>query len=311
MPGITVRRNQIAELEEKIKGLSDAEFIETFFKIVSKQRYEVPFLLNGIQKKLESSWGQWNVVLKARKLGVSILVGSKFLSRVLRKKNRNCVVLSYDKDATQRALERTNWTLNHLPFKIKPERESKNEFKIEETNSKLFIGVAGTKAFGRGDDITDLHIMEYSFWENTAAMTGIMEALVPGAFVVVESTANGPVNEFAKLYWKAAKGTTKWKAHFFSWFDDPELISKIPAGFVHSDEEKMLKVKYSLSDEQLAWRRMKIEEMTEPELFPQEYPANDKEAFVVLGDCVFNKRSLLNYESLVSYTEQVGELSFV
>lgn len=298
-------------LTEKIKHLSDRDFIESFFSVINKQRVEIPFLLNRVQSELEDNWGEWNVVLKARKLGVSVLTGAKFLARILRMKNRNAVILSYDKEATQRALERTDWILNHLPFKVKPERESKNEFKIWDTNSKLLIGVAGTKAFGRGDDVTDLHVTEYAFWEDTTVMTGIMEALVPNAFVCVESTANGPTNAFAKLYRKAKKGGSKWKAHFFPWFSDPELSLPVPLGFVHTADEKQLKAKYGLSDSQLAWRRQKMADMEEPELFPQEYPANEEEAFVTLGDCVFNKKSLLNYEGIVTYPEMTGYLSYV
>lgn len=294
---------------QTLQNCSDKEFIESFFSIVDKQRKEVPFLLNPVQAKLEEEWGQWNVVLKARKLGVSVLVGAKFLARILRFKNRNCVILSYDKDASLRMLERTNWILNHLPFKIKPERESVHEFKIHDTNSKLFIGVAGSKAFGRGDDVTDLHISEFSFWEDTTMFTGIMEALVPGAFVCVESTANGPANEFAKLYWKGAKGGSKWKSHFFPWFVDPELVEPLPAGFTHTEEEFNLKAKFDLTDEQIMWRRQKIADMTEPELFPQEYPATPEESFIILGNCVFDKKAVLNYERMVSYPEMVGYLS--
>ena len=50
--------------------------------------------------------------------------------------------------------------------------------------------------------------------------------------------------------------------------------------------------------------------MEDPELFPQEYPATDKEAFVTLGDCVFNKKSLLNYDGVVTYPETLGYLSY-
>lgn len=294
---------------EFLQGLSDKDFIETYFSCIDKDRKEVPFLFNKVQSALEASWSNFNIVLKYRKPGVSLQVQSKFLSRILRKKNRNAVVLSFDKESTQRQLERTNWTMNHLPLQFTPERESKQEFYIKETNSKLFMGVAGSKAFGRGDDITDLHISEYAFFENPNILTGIMEALTNDAFVVIESTANGPLNEYAKLYRKGKEGRSKWKSHFFPWWIDTTLTLPVPANFVHTEEEIEMKRRFPLmTDGQIQWRRQKLLDMLEPDLFPQEFPADDTEAFLVLGSCIFNAKALKAYDSQVREPNYVGEL---
>ena len=293
---------------EFYQKMDDREFIQSAFKIIDKDRKEVPFIFNTTQNKLWDNMADWNVVLKYRKPGISVMVQSIMLSRCIRKKNQNCVVLSFDKESTVRQLERTEWSLKHMPFNLSLARESKNEFKIEATNSKLFIGVAGSKAFGRGDDIDFLHVSELAWWENPEILYGILEALTPKAMVFVESTANGPVNEFARLYRKGKEGKSKWKSHFFPWWIDPELQMETPMHFVHTEEEIQVKAAYNLTDQQLAWRRWKIANMLEPELFPQEYPASDSEAFLVLGDCVFNKRALANYDRLVKDPMLVGEL---
>src|SRR5882672_5453100 len=115
------------KLSEVFKTMSDKTFMETFFLVVDKARNEVPFILNSIQQKLEDAWADMNVVLKARKVGISTLVQNKFLARVLRKKNRNSVILSFDREDSQRHLEMTEWTLNHLPFPVNLERDSKSE----------------------------------------------------------------------------------------------------------------------------------------------------------------------------------------
>lgn len=295
-------------LEEVMQNVSSQEFIETFFSIVSKDGCDVPFIFNSIQRELESSWAGWNVILKARKLGVSVLVQSKFLELCLRKKNQNCVILSYDIEASRRILERTDYTMNHLPFKIKLERESKSEFKVLDTNSKIYIGVAGSKAFGRGDDVGNLHVTEYAFYENPKILTGIIESLTRNPFVVVESTANGVLNDFAALYRKGKEGRSQWKSHFFPWYKDPELKIPVPIGFAHTEEEIALKVAYQLTDEQLAWRRQKLLDMLEPELFPVEYPANDQEAFLILGSCIFNRSALAVYDKTVCEPVYTGDL---
>ena len=298
------------KLSSLSETLSEKDIIETYFQVINKDREEVPFLFNPIQCILEKSWEMKNVILKARKLGISILVQAKFLVRCLTQKNRNCVILSFDKDATQRQLERTVWTLDHLPFKIGLERDSRNEFMIKSTNSKLFVGTPGTKAFGRGSDITDLHLTEFAYWEDTSAMTGLMEALTNDAFVAVESTANGSLNDFAKLWRKAVGGQSEWKAHFFPWWMDDELERTIPNNFILTEEEKILMGLYpKMNLRKLAWRRWKIESMFEPELFQQEYPASPDESFISIGDTIFNKKSLLNYSKIVTPANHMGYLS--
>ena len=48
-------------------------------------------------------------------------------------------------------------------------------------------------------------------------------------------------------------------------------------------EEHDYAVRYGLDDEQMAWRRMKIAELGDADLFAQEYPATAAEAFRMSG----------------------------
>lgn len=297
-------------VQDFCQSLSEKDFIETFFSLIDKERREVPFKFNDVQNSLYSRMGKKNVILKYRKPGVSVFVQNLFLARCLMRKNRNCVVLSYDKESTQRMLERTEWTLNHFPIKIHLDSDNKNEFKVRETNSKLFIGVAGSRAFGRGDDITDLHISELGWWEETSIMTGLLEALTMDHQVFVESTANGPTNLFAQLCRKArnAPPRSEWVFHFFPWWIDSLLELDPGSDFEHTEEEKELAAVYNLSPRKIMWRRMKIADMLEPELFPQEYPACVEDAFMVLADCIFNKKALNNYKTQTSDPLHIGEV---
>lgn len=46
--------------------------------------------------------------------------------------------------------------------------------------------------------------------------------------------------------------------------------------------------------------------MLEPALFPQEFPATVDEAFLILGDCVFNSRAMQVYQKNAKLTDHVG-----
>lgn len=298
-------------LRQYFQEMGEKEFIETFFSIIDKNRQEIPFKFNDVQQMIYKTASLLNIILKYRKPGVSVLIQCLFLARCLIFKNRNCVMLSYDKDATQRMLDRTDWTLKHLPFLSKKDfdTDNKNEFKITATNSKLYIGVAGSKAFGRGDDVTDVHLSELAWWEETAAVTGLLEALTTDHQVFIESTANGPSNLYAQIYRKAKNPNSGWTPHFFPWWIDSTLEADVPKDFQHNEEEKELIAAYpKITSRKLMWRRKKLASMIEPELFPQEYPGNEREAFVVLGDCIFNKRALAKYELSASDAVHVGHL---
>lgn len=298
------------KLTEYFKSISEKDFIELFFSIVDKKRQEIPFKFNLVQKSIWDNLKKYNVVLKYRKPGVSVFVQCLMLASCLMKKNQNCVVLSYDRESTQRMLERTEWTLAHLPIDFTLERNSRNEFKIKETNSKLYIGTPGSKAFGRGDDITILHLSEIAWFDDTTAVTGLMEALTTDAKVFFESTANGNTNLFAQLVRKSQKATkdSEWAFHFFPWWVESTFVLPVPSDFQHTEEEKELVALYKLTPAQLMWRRRKMDDMLEPELFEQEFPSSVEGAFLVLGDCIFKKRAIANYRKLVSEPVAIGEV---
>jgi hypothetical protein len=55
---------------------------------------------------------------------------------------------------------------------------SKNELTFPKTNSMFYIGTAGSRKFGRGDMITDLHCSEVAYWEDPKSLiTGLFQAV--------------------------------------------------------------------------------------------------------------------------------------
>jgi hypothetical protein len=85
-----------------------------------------------------------------------------------------------------------------------------------------------------------------------------------------------------------------------AWFDLPEYVRQFNSirertAFLESlnNEEKELAVTYNLSPEQLYWRRTTVADLrADVELFRQEYPSNDEEAFIVSGVPLFDRRKL-------------------
>ena len=203
--------------------------IERMFQVVNKSGQRVDFVLNPVQARLDAAWTRRNIVPKARQEGVSSYVIARYTAKCLTQENRTCVIISHEAEATQRLLGRANYILDNLKGGVKPElgRHSRNEIFFKKTNSTFFIGTAGSRSFGHGDTITDLHLSEASRYPDP-------ESIVRGTFpaaergeITVESTGNGVGNWFHRQAVRAREGLG-FKLHFFSWLDDHEYALSFP-----------------------------------------------------------------------------------
>jgi hypothetical protein len=77
------------------------------------------------------------------------------------------------------------------------------------------------------------------------------------------------------------------------WFWSEEYRRPAPPGFSLDDEEADYAAVHGLDIEQMAWRRSKMEELKDPLLFKQEYPATADEAFQATGHDSFIKPELI------------------
>jgi len=134
-------------------------------------------------------------------------------------------------------------------------------------------------------------VQRWRFWLNASEHTkGIMQAVpdADGTEVIWESTANGVGNFFHEQWKLAEKGLSEFQAIFVPWFWQAEYKKVVPEEISFDDDEIFLSEVYSLTFEQLFWRRMKIAELTTDgvdgsKAFKQEYPMNAAEAFQVSG----------------------------
>lgn len=211
------------------------------------------------------------------------------------KKNQHVVTITHSADASIKMLEeRIKPMLRSCTLPLGAV-ERAGYIIFPATNSRYYVGTAGSKRFGRGDDITRFHLSEVAFWDDSTVLTSIEEACVDGAVGCIETTANG-IN-FAQLMWKdAVEGKNKYKPIFLPWFlDDSNANPGARITSISEDEQKLIST-YGLNHEQLSWRRDKIKSMSKPELFQQEYPSHADEAFLSSGKMVFDWPSLIHHE---------------
>lgn len=260
-------------------------FIESCLFIVDKDSKKVPFLLKAIQRAYLAARTTRDIILKSRKLGFSTLILALWVHACLTRQNTKAVIVSHDKDSAKRLLERLKYMLENSIYPINY-RETADGVKFPDTNSSIWIGTAGSRNFGRGDDITHGLLSEQAFYEHQNVLTSVGEALTNDAWLVIESTANGAGTPHHELWLRSKLGENSFKPHFFPWFSDPECFLESPS-LDADDEEKRLQTAFNLNWGQLAWRRRKMREMADRRLFMQEYPAHPEEAFLATGRMIF------------------------
>lgn len=274
--------------------------IESMFCIVDKDGQKVDFRLNTVQARLDAAWSRRNIIPKARQGGISSYVIARYTAKCLAQQNRSCVIISHEADATQRLLNRAHYYLDNLKGGVKPElgRHSRNELFFKKTNSTFYIGTAGSKAFGHGDTITDLHLSEAAHYTDPDAIVrGTFPAAERGE-ITVESTGKGVGNWYHRQCVNARE-ERGFKLHFFSWLDMPEYAFAFDsdtaraafAASLKDDLEEPALVERGVTLEQLAWRRERLTIDYESDLraFKEAYPLDFDECFQSTGFGFFRR----------------------
>jgi len=250
-------------------------FMSENLKIIDKDKQPVPFNVNPAQQSLNDYMEMCYdiLVLKARKMGFSSDALGIAVTKFLLGRNEKCVSMSFDQTASEKQLNRAKYYIKSYEainnVKVPLKYNSKNQMVWEgvDENGEHFtnilqVGSARNTSFGRGDDITFLHLTEVSLADVYELMAGVGEACLPGAHKILETTAAG-FNTY-KSYWdESMLGITGFANLFYSplWEYTQEYV-----------DEKLGKL---------------------GRLGMQEYPMTPEEAFVTSGLTFFENYSLI------------------
>lgn len=246
------------------------DFIENRFFIVDKESKIVPFILNNIQNNfLVQDYTGRDVILKARQQGFSSLILALFTADFLIKDNQRNIIVADISDNASELLDRVKFFIKsyeeRMKTKVPLKYNSKYELFNEATNSRYTIGTADNVDFGRSKTISNLHLSEAAFYKHLEKLfAGALQAVIPNGRVLVETTANG-FNYF-KTFWEECKrGERPFNPLFYKASD-----------FYNQD---FLEIK-----------RKELKDV-----YPQEYPETDTEAFLTSGEMYFSSKALQNY----------------
>lgn len=245
------------------------------------------------------------IVLKARRLGISTLAEAIAYLWIVLHENTNSAVVAHEREATESLFEMTKLYHETFPFSdLFPLRyQSRRHMQFADTGSNLWVMTADNWNAARSRTIHMLHASEVAFWKDpTETMIALRQTIpeLPGTCVILESTANGIGNWWEQQWVAAKQGQTDYIPMFFPWWREPTSIpcqgyrctngscgqcKEGAAGVKKLDVAEGILAKMGVDRPHLAWRRWAIANLCfgSVDLFMQEYPATDDEAFLVSG----------------------------
>lgn len=298
--------------------------------ITTKEARLSKFIPNGIQQAFNRDvfgTGDWKenphglsgirrIILKSRQLGMSTNTIGLYVMDTFQKGFTKTIIMAHDLPSTKELFKKVHLMYQLMPGEIKerlgkPGAASKYELFFPEIQASVLVGTAGSADFGASQTANNVLLTEIPRWPEGAMMDvrdGLMNAVPLSGNIIIESTAKGVGNDFHKMWLDAMRKKSIFKPLFFSWKDFPEyqlypnqwhiLPEEFDPDYL-TDEEYELKEEWRLSDNQIAWRRYKILELKDPDLFPQNFPLYWQEAFRTSGASFFNNKILANNLSRV------------
>lgn len=250
------------------------------------------FIHNCIEEQRKNTGRVRAIILKGRQQGVSTYVEGRYYWKTTHRSGVRAFILTHEADSTSALFEMVERYHELAPGFVKPETGASNakELIFKKLDSGYKVGTAGNKSVGRGTTIQYFHGSEVAYWPNAAEHAkGILQA-VPDedeTEIILESTANGIGNYFYQQWQQAEAGESPFQAIFVPWYWQPEY-RKFGLGIKRTEEERQMVELFGLDDEQLAFRRSKIAELSADGgdglfAFKQEYPMTAQEAFQVSG----------------------------
>ena len=301
------------EQTRKIRLKNDLEFYAPrCLMIRTKQGTIEPFHLNTAQKHLHEiaqrqieDRGYVRIIgLKGRQQGFSTYVQGRAYHKVSWHRGKKAYILTHEAEATKNLFEMAERFHNNCPDGYRPDTNASNakELSFGGLDSGYRVATAGTKDTGRSATFQYFHGSEVAFWPNADVHAkGAMQAVpsgreAMGTEVWLESTANGRNNYFYHEWRKAEQGESEYEAVFIPWFWQDEYRSDWDSKWSLEPEESRIRDAHNLDYEQLAWRRLKIRELSVMgqrgfEAFKQEYPCTPEEAFDIMAGAAMEKLS--------------------
>ena len=201
------------------------------------------------------------VILKARQIGITWLISCISLWYCLFRVGANIQMYSKGEKESSDILAKTKFVFSRLPgWMQQPTGKYSDTSVTFPTMNSIVQSFPATEDAGRGGSATLVILDEWAFQKYARTNISSILPLVEHGKLIGISTANGKGNLFYETYDKALRGTNSFLPVFIPYTARP--------GRTHE------------------WREKQKQDMP-TYLALQEYPEQEKEAFIIAGTCMF------------------------
>jgi len=292
----------------KIQNKKDGKLIPFKFNRVQRKAYEI------LQKRKAKGLPLYFIILKFRQGGISTLAEGLCYERMRRVPQQHAFIVGNELENSNHLYGMFRRFYRNDPDHPQVDQSNRKQLIFAEPHgSTITVSTAAKAQAGTGHTNHFLHLSELAKWNDAeTTMLSLMQTVPMGedSIVIIESTAKGVGGYFYDEYWAAKAGETEFEAIFLAWFEHDEYQIPLQKGEVleglgehpryneYEGEETQLQVQFGVTKAQLKWRRWAINNRCkgDVELFHQEYPSTEVEAFLSTGRPVFPVGVLRQWE---------------
>jgi hypothetical protein len=195
-------------MKEIVKcGKDPVYFIDSYSKITHPQEGLIPFRLFDYQKDLLKSYQdhRFNVILKARQLGISTVTASYIVWMMLFHREKNILVVATKLQVAANLVKKVKLAIKSLPDWLRiadVNIDNRNSFEL--TNGSLIRASSTSGDAGRSEALSLLVVDEAAHVEGMDDLwTALYSTLSTGGRCIALSSPNGVGNWFHKAYTEA------------------------------------------------------------------------------------------------------------
>ena len=214
-------------MKEIVKcGKNPDYFINNYAKITHPQKGLIPFKTYAYQKDVLELFEdhRFNIVLKARQLGLSTITAAYVVWLMLFHREKNVLVLATKFSTASNLVKKVKSILKNCPDWVRiAEVSIDNRTSFELTNGSQIKASSTSEDAGRSEALSLLVIDEAAHVENLDKLwMGLYPTLSTGGRCIALSTPNGVGNWFHKTYTEADQGMNDFNHMLLPWDVHPD-----------------------------------------------------------------------------------------
>lgn len=204
---------------------SPAYFMKKYCKIQHPTLGTIPFALYDFQTKTLESFRdeQFNIVLKARQLGISTLVSGYALWLMTFFTDKSILCIAINQETAKNIVTKVTHMHEHLPSWLKSECVEKNKLSLRYKNGSNIRAAPATADASRSSSLSLLIVDECAFIQGMEDIwTSSQSTITTGGCSILLSTPNGIGNFFHKTWIGSMDGSNQFNPIKLHWSLHPD-----------------------------------------------------------------------------------------